>query len=98
MSKIIAICNNKGGVGKTTTVFHLAGAFSEKGANVLTVDLDQQRNLSGLFQHRYASKTIYNVLVDDLPIQDAIRPTEFPNISVVPASADLKNHRPRSRW
>lgn len=44
MTKIIAVMNNKGGVGKTHTVFHLAGAFAEKGLRVLVVDLDPQGN------------------------------------------------------
>lgn len=90
MTKVLAVTNNKGGVGKTHTVFHLAGAFSEEGKRVLTVDLDPQGNLTGLFYPDAVAPTLYDVLVEDISINEAIHETPFPKISIVPASKKLQ--------
>lgn len=85
-----AVVNNKGGVGKTHTVFHLAGAYAEKGKRVLVIDLDPQGNLTGLFLPTPKGPTLYQVLVDDRPLADAVHPTEFDGITVVPAHRHLQ--------
>ena len=92
MSKITAVTNNKGGVGKTHTVFHLAGAYAEKGKRVLVIDLDPQGNLTGLLSPvQEPEHTLYSVLVDDRPLSDAVHKTPFPNISLVPAHPQLQS-------
>jgi len=92
MTKIIAAMNNKGGVGKTHTVFHLAGAFAEKGHRVLVIDLDPQGNLTGLFVPPTLDlTTLYSVLVDDVPLARAVYQTAYENISLVPSSSQLQN-------
>lgn len=92
MTRIIAVMNNKGGVGKTHTVFHLAGAFAEKGVRVLLIDLDPQGNLSGLFSpSSNPEQSLYSVLVEDVPLAKALHATEFDNIGLIPASPRLQS-------
>jgi len=89
--RIIAVTNQKGGVGKTTTAINLGTALSAVGENVLMIDLDPQGNAStGLgIPPSQRSKSIYQVLVDQLPLAEAIIKTAVPRLSVVPANADL---------
>lgn len=89
MSKTLCSVNNKGGVGKTHTVFHLAGAFAESGARVLVVDLDPQMNLTRLFLANSEGPTVNDVLVDQVPLTRAIRSTSVPSIDIVPADRRL---------
>lgn len=91
MAKIIAITNNKGGVGKTHTTFHLAGALSDAGERVLVVDLDPQANLSGLFFDQVPRGTVYDVLVEQIPLIKVIRTTAFAGIDVVPGDTLLED-------
>jgi chromosome partitioning protein len=84
--------NNKGGVGKTHTVFHLAGAFAEAGRRVLLIDLDPQGNLSSLLcPSPNPSKTLHAVLVDDVPLAAVAQETDFENIRIVPSNPKLQS-------
>jgi chromosome partitioning protein len=89
--RVIAVANQKGGVGKTTTAVNLGAGLAERGLRVLVVDLDPQGNAStGLgLNIRELDSTMYDVLLDDVPIEDCIEPSEVRNLFVAPASLDL---------
>lgn len=87
---VLAISNQKGGVGKTTTAISLAAALSEKGSRVLLVDLDPQANAtSGLGVSKQHRQSVYGVLVRDEPISGAIQPTQVPGLDILPSSPDM---------
>ncbi len=92
MARIIALANQKGGVGKTTTAVNLGAALARDGFEVLIVDMDPQGNASsglGLVD-RDNTSTIYDVLVRGLPVFRAIRaPDGYATLSLVPANRDL---------
>jgi len=87
----IAVINQKGGVGKTTTCANLGAALARSGRRVLVVDLDPQANLSmHLGQELYSQEpSTYTVLLGHTPLEAAIRPTHVPGLSIVPAHIDL---------
>ena len=91
LPRIIAIANQKGGVGKTTTAVNLGAALAESGLRVLVVDLDPQGNAStGLgINPRDVNSSIYDVLMHDTPALDAVEPTSLKNLFVIPATLDL---------
>ncbi len=91
MAKIIAISNQKGGVGKTTTAVNLSACLAEFGMSVLLVDIDPQGNATsglGVEKNREAANT-YRVLIGEKPIEDAIVHTAFVGLDVVPSTVDL---------
>ena len=90
-TKIIAIINQKGGVGKSTTAVNLSAALGEQGKQVLLVDLDPQGNTtSGLgIEKSELENCVYNVLLDDVPIEDVIIPDVCEGLDLVPATINL---------
>jgi chromosome partitioning protein len=91
LPRILAVANQKGGVGKTTTTVNLGAALAELGYRVLVVDLDPQGNATtGLgIDARNFEHSMYDVLMRDLPLDDCIEPTSVKNLFVVPATIDL---------
>ncbi len=91
MGKIIAVVNQKGGVGKTTSAVNLAAAVGAKGKKVLLVDIDPQGNAtSGMgLNKRELDKSSYDVIINGTPAKEVIKKTEFMNIDVLPANMNL---------
>ncbi len=90
--KIISIINQKGGVGKTTTVINLAAGLSMKGKKILVIDLDPQGNATtgfGVSSTDSPDKTIYNVLNGKKNISEVICKTNFENLNLIPSNVDL---------
>lgn len=91
MAEILAIANQKGGVGKTTTAVNLSAALATLGFSTLLVDMDPQGNAtSGLgFDKRQFEPNIYNVLVDLLPLEKTIKETSIAQLAIAGANPDL---------
>ena len=91
MGKIISLVNQEGGVGKTTTSINLSSSLGHLGKKVLLIDLDPQSNsTTGLGVDRAKiKKSIYNVIMGECEIKEAIIKTQFKNLSIIPAMIDL---------
>ena len=90
--KIISIINQKGGVGKTTTVINLAAGLSMKGKKILVIDLDPQGNATtglGLSNIKNSDNTIYSVLNGNKKISEVIQSTNFKNLNLITSNVDL---------
>ena len=90
MGKIIAVSNQKGGVGKTTTSVNLAACVADAGKRVLLIDIDPQGNASsGLGQQAREGFSVYQVIIDELEAEKAIVQTDFGSLDVLPSSIEL---------
>lgn len=91
--RIIAIANQKGGVGKTTTAINLAAALAEIGQRVMVVDLDPQGNASTGFGVEKSDRvsTTYELLVEDAPLDEVVLKTEIDGLLIIPANVDLSS-------
>ena len=91
LPRVIAIANQKGGVGKTTTTVNLGACLAELGFRTLVIDLDPQGNAStGLgIENRGLETSMYHVIMHEVPLEDCIEPSAVKNLFVAPASLDL---------
>lgn len=91
MGRIIAIANQKGGVGKTTTMINLSACLAEKGQKVLAIDMDPQGNMSsGLGLDKGSiDKTIYDMILGEIDVEDVINKGTIENLDILPSNVDL---------
>ena len=91
MGRIIAVANQKGGVGKTTTAINLSSCLAEKGKKVLAVDMDPQGNMtSGLgVDKNSVENTIYDLIIGESGIEEVLRKDIMKNLDIIPANIDL---------
>lgn len=91
MGRIIAIANQKGGVGKTTTSINLSSCIAAKGKKVLVIDMDPQGNTTSGYgiEKNELENTIYELIMGDCTVEDCILKEVFPNVSVLPSNVNL---------
>ena len=96
LSNIIAICNQKGGVGKTTTAINLAAALAALGQKILIIDLDPQGNAStGLgIDYVERNKSIYEVLSRSITFAESVKKTNLENLFIIPSNVELSGIEP----
>jgi chromosome partitioning protein len=88
-ARVLALANQKGGVGKTTTAVNLAASLAASERPTLLIDLDPQGNASSAFSIHDPEVHVYHALVGECVMKDAVHPTELPHLHVVPAGPDL---------
>ena len=91
MGRIIAIANQKGGVGKTTTSINLSACIAAKGKKVLVIDIDPQGNTTSGYgiEKNELENTIYELILGDCSIENCILKEVYPNISILPSNVNL---------
>ena len=91
MGRIIAIANQKGGVGKTTTAINLSSCLAELGKRILTIDLDPQGNTtSGIgLEKSELENTVYELLLDECSVKSSIYPTQVDGLKIIPSNVNL---------
>ena len=96
MARIIAVCNQKGGVGKSTTAVNVGSYLALSGKHTLLIDLDPQGNATTACGVKRAGleRDVYDVLVNEIPITEAIRTTAVEQLEMIPASLDLAGAEP----
>src|SRR5438105_2840412 len=90
MTRVVALANQKGGVGKTTTAINLGASLAACERKVLLIDLDPQANAtSGIGLAKNDPASMYAVLLDGMSLRSVVQPTELPTLSLAPSSVDL---------
>ncbi len=91
MGRIIAIANQKGGVGKTTTAINLSACIGAKGKKVLVIDMDPQGNTTSGYgiEKNELENTVYELIMGDCSVEDCILKEVFPNVSIIPSNVNL---------
>ena len=91
MGRVIAVANQKGGVGKSTTAINLSACLAEKGQKVLAIDMDPQGNMSsGLgLDKNSVEKTIYDLIIGESEVEEVLQKNALENLDILPANVDL---------